>query len=83
MEFGLLIDVEVFEFLQKLPPTRRSSFLRHFRRIQDFPGRYSDYLETDSVGRRIDVSVFAGMAIHYWTDAADRHIKILKIQAAD
>jgi hypothetical protein len=83
MDFRLLISIEVIEFLQKLPAARRKRLVQHFRRIQDFPGHYSDYIETDSSGRRVDVSVFDGFAIVYWADVADRHLKILELQKAD
>ncbi len=83
MQFRLLIDLEVIEFLQTLPAVRRRRLLNHFRNLGKFPGHHSDFIEHDDVGRRLDVSVIDGLAIFYWTDAADRHVKILKITTAD
>jgi hypothetical protein len=83
MVFRLLIAMQVIEFLQTLSATRRQRLLDHFRAIEKFPGHYSDYVQNDQVGRRLDVSVFDGFAIVYWTDAADRHVKILSIERAD
>jgi hypothetical protein len=83
MQFRLLVDLEVIDFLQTIPPARRRRILNHFRKIQGFPGHYSDFIEQDGVGRRLDVSLVDGLAIFYWTDAADKHVKILKITIAD
>jgi hypothetical protein len=83
MQFRLLIDVDVIDFLHSLTSSRRRRLLSHFRKIQSFPGRHSDYIDQDEVGRRLDVSLLDGLAIFYWTDAADRHVKILKVTMAD
>ena len=47
------------------------------------PDRHSDYHEYDSIGLRIEISIFAGCSIHYRIDFADRHIKILTVKTAD
>ena len=83
MEFRLLVDLEVIDFLQGLTGNRRRRLLDHFRKIQNFPGHYSDFIDQDAHGRRLDVSLIDGLAVFYWTDAADRHVKILKVTAAD
>lgn len=83
MQFRLLIDVEVVDFLQALPAARRRRLLAHFRKIQNFPGHYSDFIEQDDLGRRLDVSLIDGLAVFYWTDVADMHVKILKVTMAD
>jgi mRNA-degrading endonuclease RelE of RelBE toxin-antitoxin system len=83
MPYRLFIAVEVIELLESLKRPRRRELLAQFRRLQDFPGHYSDYIEADETGRRVDVSVFRGLAIYYWVDEADRHVKILKLAVAD
>ena len=83
MEYRLLIDLEVIEVLDRLPKGIRRRLLEQFCRIRGFTGNYSDYQEYDAVGRRVEICVVCGWAIHYWNDAADRHIKILAITPAD
>ena len=83
MEYRLLIDLEVIEVLDRLPKARRRSLLDKFGRIRRFPGNYSDYQEYDAAGRRVEICIVSGWAIHYWTDFADRHIKILALTPAD
>jgi hypothetical protein len=78
-----LVDLEVIDFLQNLPARERRQLYRHFREIQKYPGNTSDFTSQDEEGRRLDVSSFAGFRIYYWTDAADRHVKILEIRVTD
>ena len=79
MAFRLLIDFDVLDFVANLPASQRHRLYVHFRDIQKFPGNYSDYVEPDDEGRLMNVSVFNGLRILYWTDRADRHVKILHI----
>jgi len=53
------------------------------RKLQESPERYSDYIDQDTSGRQVDVSVYNGWAIFYWIDHADRQIKILQMMIAD
>ena len=79
MLFRLLIDLELVEFAKTLAPAQRRRLYAHFRRIQEYPGHYSELIEIDEEGRRLDVSYFEDLIIGYWIDATDRHIKILRI----
>jgi hypothetical protein len=83
MEYRLLIDLEVIEILDGLPKRTRRRLLEQFHKIRGFPGNYSDYQEYDAVGRRIEICIASGWAVHYWNDAADRHVKILALTPAD
>ena len=83
MEFRLLLDLEVLAFLQGLKSAPRRRLLALFDRMQDSPHRFSDFIDRDEAGRRLDVCVFEGVAVFYWVDTADRHIKVLKILHAD
>jgi hypothetical protein len=82
-ESRLLIDVEVLELLRSLRRRDQADLLKRFREIGAFPSNYSDYVEYDSRGRRIEVHVFRQYAIKYWDDFADRHVKILDVHLAD
>ena len=79
----LLIDIEVLEFLRTLRRRDQEDLLKRFRAIAAFPSNYSDFIEHDSVGRRIEVHIFGKFAIKFWNDFADRHVKILDIHLAD
>ena len=83
MGYRLFIALDVLAYLEAQNRSRRRAILAHFERLQDFPGNYSDYIETDKAGRRLDVSVFSGVAIYFWVDDADQQVKILKLMTAD
>ena len=83
MEYRLLIVFEAIEILDGLPRSTRKSLLAQIGRLRSSPKQLSDYGESDHIGRRVEVNVFAGYCIHYWIDAADRHVKVMKITLAD
>ncbi len=66
---------------------RRTPFerLAHVEDLNRFFKKYvpGAFAEHDSVGRRIDVHIFGKLAIKFWNDSADRHVKILDIHLAD
>jgi hypothetical protein len=79
----LLIDIEVLEFLRTLRPKEQAHLLNHFREIAAFPSKFSNFVERDSAGRRVEVHIFGKFAIKFWNDFADRHVKILDVHLAD
>jgi hypothetical protein len=83
MKYRLLVSVEVIEFLEGLSQPARERLWKRFRQILNNPEQFSDYTAMDSSGRTLDVNVHEGIAIHYWEDLADRHVKILELQNAD
>ena len=83
MDYRLLVDLDAIAVLDSMPKRSRVRLLGHLGKLRSAPDQYSDYHEHDRVGRRIEISVFAGYSIHYWIDFPDRHIKILAITIAD
>ena len=79
----LLIDIEVLEFLRTLRRREQEDLLKRFRQIAASPFQFSDFVERDSSGRRVDVHVSGKFAIKFWDDFADRHVKILDVHLAD
>lgn len=83
MEYQLLVAWEVIEHLSSLPARERSQLRDCLRRIGQDPSRMSDYQESDSVGRPVEIHICAGHAFKYWIDHADRHVKVLDMYSAD
>ena len=79
----LFISVDVLYFLRTLPPRDQRDLLQRFREIAAFPSKFSDFVEYDSSGRRVDVHVFGKFAVKFRDDFADRHLKILDLHFAD
>ena len=83
MPYRLLVDLEAVEFLAASKPALRRKIMGHLAAIEAFPETNSDYFENDIKGRRIDIAIRSACAIHYWIDFAGRHVKVLRISAAD
>lgn len=83
MKYRLFVDLEAVDFLGSSKPALRRRLLLHLSSIEAFPESCSDYFESDSKGRRIDIAIRSACAIHYWIDFADRHVKVLRISHAD
>jgi hypothetical protein len=79
----LLIAIEVLDFLRTLSRREQEKLLKRFREIAAFPSNFSDFIEYDSVNRRLGVHVVGKFAIKFWNDSADRHVKILDVHFAD
>jgi len=77
VEYRLFIDLEAVEVLDSLPKRMRNRILDQFQKIRSFPSDLSHYYEHDTIGRRVEICIFSGWAIHYWIDSADRHVKVL------
>ena len=82
-DFRLLIDLDVYEFLRRLPRRDQEALLKRFREIAAFPGRFCDFAEPDTAGRQVEVHVLGKFAIKFWNDFADRQVKILDLHFAD
>jgi hypothetical protein len=77
------VDLEVISTLNAAPARLRKRLLSHLANIKVSPDRLSDYFEHDLIGRRVEISICSGHAIHYWIDFADRHVKVLAVLPAD
>ena len=64
MEYRLLVDLEAVAVLDALPSQTRKRLLEQFVRMRATPDRLSDCHETDRVGRRVEISIYAGYTIH-------------------
>jgi hypothetical protein len=83
MKYRLLIDYEVIEFVETLSREDQRALRNRFVAIQDYPQRFSDYTESDSAGRRVDIHICGRYAVKFREDHADRHVKILDVRFAD
>jgi len=72
MNYRLLIDYEVIEFMETLSRSDRLLLRNRLKAIQDYPGRFSDYIEYDSEGRRVDIHVCGKFALKFWQDHGEQ-----------
>ena len=83
MNYRLLVDYAVIEFLETLPRGEQRILRDRFVAIREQPQKFSDYLEGDITGRPLDIHVCGKYAVKFWQDHSDRHIKILDVHFAD
>jgi hypothetical protein len=83
MNYRLLVDYTVIEFLETLPRGKQRQLRNRFVSIRDYPQKFSDYTEHDITGRQLDLHIFGEFAIKFWEDTADEHVKILDLHFAD
>ncbi len=83
MQFRLLIDVEVFDFLQSLSVPRRRRVLAQIRRLRDSRSIFPTPSVPTPMAGALTSLFFEGLAIYCWIDGADRHVKVLKITIED
>ena len=57
--------------------------MEHILTLRLYPKNASKFKYHDADGRSLDVSVFEEFEISYWIDEADRHIKVLNIEAEE
>lgn len=81
--YRLLADWEVVEQLNRLPVGIRRSFRNEFLRLKEFPDAMSEFEEPGDDGRLLNGFIRHGIAVLYWIDFADRHVKVLGLTRAD
>jgi len=79
----LLVVYEAFELIAGLSRSEQVSVRRCFEQIREHPHNHSDYSESDSAGRPVEIHICGRLALKYWIDEADRQVKILDIHPAD
>lgn len=83
MDYGLLVSMDVLEFIERLPRRTRLGLRAGMIDIGNDPTGLSDATDYDSTGRMVQITVIGDYALTYWIDHADRHVKILDIHSAD
>ena len=83
MKYRLLLDIDAVEFMSALPRREQIQLRRRLGEIQAFPSGFSDFEEREPDGRLLEVHIHRGLAIYFWDDFADRHVKVYRIRRAD
>lgn len=83
MDYRLFISQQALEFLLGLKGNDRKLIRRQLEATRDFPANHAHYEWQDATGRRIQGCIVSKLAIDYWEDFADHHVKIITIQPAD
>ena len=79
----LLVDWEVIEKMNGLPIATRRSLRNAIFRLKEHPDAMSEFEEPGDDGRTLNGFIHNGIAILYWIDFSDRHVKVLAMTHAD
>ena len=82
-DYRLLVDWEVIEQLNCLPIRMRRSLRNEIVRLKQYPDSMSEFEEQGDDGRMLNGFTRCGIAILYWIDFPDRHVKVLAMTRAD
>ena len=83
MSYRVLVDYQVIQLMDRLPPARRRLLQNFFIRLQSFSNSLVDYHEYDGEKQRIEISLVGRYAVKFWIDHLARHIKVLEVTLAD
>ena len=81
--YRLLVDWEVIGQLNRLPIRVRRALCSDILRLRELPDAMSEFEEKDDTGRTLSGIIRCGIAILYWIDFADHHVKVLAMKRAD
>lgn len=79
MEYQLLVHMDVLVILDAAAGRERTRLLTFFEQLRAYPENYTEAVERDNVGRNIQIASHGNWQVYYWTDFADRHVKVLKL----
>jgi hypothetical protein len=76
MNYRLLIDYEVIEFLETLSRREQRLLRNRFVAFRDYPQKFSDYTEPDHTGRRVDIHICGNTPSNFGRTTPTRAIKM-------
>jgi hypothetical protein len=80
--YGVFIAAEVVVQLSVCRRAEKVSVARAFDTLAGNPFRSGDYVESDSLGRPVQIMLIGRHAVCYWADHAVKEVKILDLKLA-
>jgi len=81
--FRLLVDYNVFQFIQTLRRFEQLEIHEHFDQSNEFPHHQKSLIEKDATGRDYFVSLRGTFAVKYWIDEWECEVKVIAIRLRD
>jgi hypothetical protein len=72
VNYRLMLDLEVFEFIAALPRPLQLKLRRRLGELQATPRALRTFRKRTLSAERSNVHIHAGFALYYWEDFADR-----------
>jgi hypothetical protein len=80
--YSVYLEAGVVEVLAGLKIAERNRILRLLEKLRTDPFLEGDYIESDDIGRPMQVLVVGHHAVVFWADHAVKEVKILDLKPA-
>lgn len=81
--YSVFLHLEVTETLRSLRDAERDRVLRFFHSLTSNPFQSGDFQEVDDRSRTNQVKIIGKLGVVFYTDNADREVRILEVRRAD
>ncbi|MEO8353289.1 MAG: hypothetical protein ABI680_16295 [Chthoniobacteraceae bacterium] len=81
--YRVLIAWRLWSEINAIPHAVKREIYRKFDQLEESPDAISEFQSLDDTGRTLDCFIAGQLAVFYWVDFADRHVKVLDIRPAD
>jgi hypothetical protein len=82
ISYSVYIEAGIAAALAGFKATERNRILRLLDRLRNDPFLAGDYIESDDIGRPMQVLVVGHHAVVFWADHAMKEVKILDLKPA-
>jgi mRNA-degrading endonuclease RelE of RelBE toxin-antitoxin system len=79
-DYTLFMHGAVVSQYRSLRRTERERLEKFFDFLEGYPYLEGETTERDEVGRTIEIKFIPGFRVAYWTNHADKEVKILKLE---
>ena len=80
--YRVFVAVDVVAAIRQCNPSERRGIMLLLEQLAQDPYRSGDYVESDEIGRPIQVVITGRNAICFWADHAVREVKVLDLKPA-
>jgi hypothetical protein len=81
--YDYALGAEAVHVFASLPPRQRSRLIRLFVHLTRHPSQPGDYQETGASGRIYELKLVDDMLVTWWTDHAEREVRIIRLERVD
>lgn len=83
ISYEVYVRYEIYHTLRSLPASERESVLRFIELLEQDPFRKGNSSARDSSGRELEVRILGKLAVYYWSDHAEKEVRIVDLVDAD
>jgi hypothetical protein len=81
--YDYALGAEAVHAFASLPPRHRASLMRLFEHLARHPSQPGDYQEFGASGRIYEIKLLDDMLVTWWTDHAEKEVRIVRIEPVE